>query len=133
MFLRSLLALVLVVGLTAPAFAQSRTFIDITDNTLVLGRNAGSAAAAVTGGTITTSGRSIQRVHAETNITGVILAVGTKAGQVITVVNHGTGTITFAASATSNVIYGASTVIQALAGAQFVWDDLSSLWFPLNP
>lgn len=129
-----LLALALVALTATPALAQSRTFIDITDNTLVLGRNAGAASALATGGTITAAGRSITRVStAGGAVTGVILAAGTKAGQVITVINTDAGSITFAASGTSNVAYGASTVIAALAGAMFVWDDLSSLWFPLNP
>ena len=133
MIVRITLAVALILVVAAPVFAQSRTFIDITDNTLVLGRNAGVAAAIATSGTITTAGMSIRRVHATASVTGVILQAGTKAGQVITVINHGAGTITFAASGTSIVAYGTSAIIQSLAGAQFVWDDLLSLWFPLNP
>ena len=132
MVLRIILALALVLGMTAPALAQTRTFIDITNNTLVLGRAAGVAALGADG-TITSAGRAITRVNTAGNArTGVILEAGTRAGQTITVINTDAGSITFAASGTSNVAYGTASVIAALAAAQFVWDDLSSLWFPLN-
>ena len=134
MLLRILLALALV-GLSAtPALAQSRTSLDITDNTLLLGRQAGAATALVTDGTIASAGRVVARILlSQGNVTGIILGAGTKAGQVVVVHNIGVGTITFAASGTSNVSYGASAVIQSLAAAMFVWDDTSSLWYPLNP
>jgi hypothetical protein len=130
---RVVLALALVVLTATPALPQSRTQIDITDNVLLLGRNAGAAVAIATGGTIDTTGMSIRRLTNGLAVTGVILEAGTKAGQVVVIVNAGSGTITFATSGTSNVAYGTSAVIQAGAAAMFVWDDVSSLWFPLNP
>lgn len=132
MFLRIILALALVLGLTAPALAQSKTQIDITDNILRLGR-AAAAQEVVTDGTIDTTGVSYINLDGSGAITGVILEAGTKSGQIVTIINKRDGSVTFAASGTSNVAYGTSSVIATLAAATFIWDDASSLWYPTNP
>ena len=47
-----------------------------------------------------------------------------------TVVNFGTGTITFDVSGTSHVADGTSDVIQPNTAQMYVWDYMSDLWYP---
>lgn len=62
--------------------------------------------------------------------TGVILTVGTVAGQMLVLCNkHATNAITFAAAGTSNVANGASASIPALTAKFFSWNATESRWF----
>lgn len=85
-------------------------------------------------GTIAVGTQAVQRVSASTaaSKTGVILAVGTADGQVITLLNVSSGayTFTFAASGTSHVATGATLILQPGASMTLVWDATSSLWYP---
>lgn len=91
-----------------------------------LPQNTGTAPTLASSGTIATAGLTTTRVTTGGAVTGVILAAGTKAGQVVMVVNESANSITMAAAATSNVQSGTTNVIPASAGAIYVWDSLAS-------
>lgn len=61
--------------------------------------------------------------------TGTILQPGGFDGQPVTVMNTGTGSITFAASGTSNVAQGTGAVIAGLSSRSFTWNASTSLWY----
>jgi hypothetical protein len=107
-------------------------------------RSAGSAAAHFSAGAITNGGFLTTRFDAiitafpSSNVTGVILGTGDPglsgtgwADQTCTVVNSGTGSITFAATATSHVSTGASCVIPAGQAMTFIWISNNSTWYPV--
>lgn len=80
--------------------------------------------------TIFTHFASFNRCNSQaTNWIGMILASGNYTGQRITVMNIGTGSLTFAATATSHVADGAADVIAAGTAATYVWDEIGSLWY----
>jgi len=83
--------------------------------------------------TITTAGFGSIIVSASSNATGVILAAGTQAGQVIIINNEGAGNITMAAAGTSFVVNGVQDVIAAYNAKAYIWDAVQSLWYPFNP
>jgi hypothetical protein len=89
-----------------------------------------SAAALATSGTIAVGTLGSTIVAPTANVTGVILASGTTAGQEVTVTNQSAFTITFAASGTSHVADGTSDVIAANNCRTFKWNSLNSLWYP---
>lgn len=65
--------------------------------------------------------------------TGTILTAGTKAGQLLVLINidASANTITFAAEATSNVANGVSCVIRGREAAVFWWSVGQARWFPV--
>ena len=83
-------------------------------------------------GTLTWTGPAMVTVAPTGNVTGIIVAVGTVAGQVLTVINESAFTVTFAASGTSHVADGTSDVIAALTARKFAWDANTSLWYRLG-
>jgi hypothetical protein len=85
-----------------------------------------SSSAPATGGTIAVTS-PVANVAPTAAITGVILASGTTTGQIVTVLNNSTFSITFAASGTSHVADGVSDVIAADTARDFIWNG--SLWF----
>jgi hypothetical protein len=96
-----------------------------------------SAGAISNGGFITTRFDSIVQAFPSSNVTGVILGTGDpglsgtgSADQIVTVVNTGSGSITFAAAATSHVATGTSCVIPPGTAMMFVWVANSSTWYP---
>lgn len=89
-----------------------------------------TAVATASSGTIASTG--ISRVNPAGNITGVILAAGTYAGQMVTVINESAFTVTMATAATSKVADGTSSVIAAKTARQHVWDASTSLWYRLG-
>lgn len=84
-----------------------------------------------TGGTLTFTGPAQVTVAPTANVTGIILALGTVAGQVLTIINESAFTVTFAAAGTSHVADGTSDVIAATTARKFVWDANTSLWYRL--
>jgi len=90
-----------------------------------------SAVSTGVGGTITTAGTGVSRVTTTGNVTGVILQAGTFGGQVVTVVNESSNTLTFNTTpATSHVADSATQpAIGALTARQFVWDSSTTLWY----
>jgi hypothetical protein len=84
-----------------------------------------------TSGTIATAATGVSRVAPAGAVTGIILAAGTQAGQLVTVINESAAanTITFAASGTSHVAGGTGVVIAGLAKLILVWDSATSLWY----
>lgn len=86
-------------------------------------------------GTIATSGVGVARVSPAAARTGIILAAGNYAGQLVMVVNEAAAanSLTFnTAPATSNVADSATA--QPIFGLQsrlFVWDSGTSLWYPI--
>ena len=59
----------------------------------------------------------------------MILQAGTASGQPVTVINEGSGSVTFAASMTSDVADGTSDVIAVNTARSFTWDSAQSLWY----
>jgi hypothetical protein len=94
---------------------------------------AGTTAQSITanGQTITTAAQAYCPVTCAAAFTGLILQAGSYDGQVATVVNRGTNTLTFAASGTSHVATGTSAAIAATTGSLFTWDHVASLWYPI--
>lgn len=92
-----------------------------------------TAPATVSTGTISTAGVTVARVSPTVDITGVILAVGTIAGQECAVINESGFSITFAAAATSHVATGVLCVIPALYHRPFVWDTVTGRWYADGP
>lgn len=88
-----------------------------------------SAAAIASSGTITTANVTVARVAPTGNVTGIILAAGTVAGQKVVVVNESSFTLTMAASGTSHVADGTSDVIAATTARSYYWDGGTSLWY----
>lgn len=106
--------------------------------TLAPAQQTGTVTTLITGNTITpgTSGGSgCVRVTAAGAITGVIIAAGVKAGQMLTVIceQAAANTITMAAAGTSNVAAGATCVLSGLAAHQFIWDAVTALWYQTGP
>lgn len=89
----------------------------------------GSAASLASSGTIAVGNLGVSRVTTTGAVTGVILATGSTAGQICTVINESANTITFAAAATSKVADGVSDIIAANSARRFVWDSGTSLWY----
>lgn len=83
------------------------------------------------GQTISTQGLAYIRVTCSGSFTGLILQASTDVRQEITVINEGSGSLTFAAAATSNVADGTSDVITTLTARKFVWDTGSGVnkWY----
>jgi hypothetical protein len=92
-----------------------------------------SAATLSNGSTITTLNNSLARVTNSGAVTGIILQQGNEDGNVVTVVNQGTGAVTFAAVGTSHVVGGVSNVIAPGGSQQFAYDGLvNSEWYAVN-
>jgi len=105
---------------------------NITSNGWISTGQSASAAAIASSGTITTANIGIARVAPTGNVTGIILAVGTQAGQEVFVSNESAFTVAFNATpATSHVSNAATaTAIAANCGRLFKWDGATSLWVP---
>lgn len=87
--------------------------------------------AIVTGGTIdtfTTANTGMTYVTPAAAVTGIILQVGTVAGQEHWVVNNSAFLITFAAAG-SNVANGSNITVPAREAAKFVWSAVAGQWF----
>ena len=113
---------------------QHRTVIATITNELIKSKldwygQSSTAVAITNSATIATASLSTSRVNPAANVTGIILEAGTKAGQVVVVINESAFTVTFAASGTSKVADGASSVIAANRCAMFVWNSSTSLWY----
>jgi hypothetical protein len=63
------------------------------------------------------------------SFTGLILYPGGFTGQLCTIINTGSGSLTFAAAGTSHVANGVAAVIATATAATFVWDATASLWY----
>jgi hypothetical protein len=88
----------------------------------------------VNGSTVLWSaGGGTYAVTSAANVTGIIIAAPAQpvdfGGAIMTVLNSGSFTVTFAASGTSNVADGVADVIPALQAATFIWDTFSGLWY----
>mgnify|MGYP001591999740 CR=1 FL=1 len=131
-FLTGLLAAVAVLALAVPVSAadNTTTYIDVLRNKLVLGPQATTPSVA-TGGRIGVNQFGVARVYANAAAVSVTLQAGTVNGQVITVINSGSSTITFDAQATSLVAGGTGQVIPPVSAQQYIWDTASGLWFPI--
>lgn len=89
-----------------------------------------TAPAVVSTGTIATAGLTVSRVAPTVDVTGIILASGTVAGQQVVVLNESGFSITFAAAATSHVSLGNLCIIYGNLHLQFVWDTVTGFWYP---
>ncbi len=109
---------------------------NITSNGwLSIGQSA-SAAVVASSGTIATANIGVARVAPSSAVTGVILAVGTQAGQEVWVYNENTtiaNSVTFATSGTSHVAGGVSDIIYGGQARKYVWDGSTSLWGANEP
>jgi hypothetical protein len=109
------------------------TAVSITAPSLFLPQS--TVAAIANGSTIATANGGIARCTAAAACTGVIMALGTKTGQTVVVVNESAAanTITMAAAGTSNVAGGTTVSLAGLAAHLFVWDAGTSLWYQVGP
>jgi hypothetical protein len=98
---------------------------------LVLTPSSAGAIVPGSGGTIATVNVASARFNGAA-VTGVIMAPGTIDGQEITIINEGTGSITFAASG-SNVANGSANSVGAGTSCQYIWSTRTSLWYPAAP
>lgn len=132
-FLSGLLAAVAVLALAVPVHAadNTNTYIDILRNKLVLGPSSTTPSIG-TGTTIDHAQLGVARVYANAAAAGAIIQAGGVNGQLLTIINSGTATITFAAQATSRVAGGAGVTISPLVAQIFIWDTASALWFPVR-
>ena len=80
---------------------------------------------------------SLVRATPSGAVTGLIMQIGSLSGvqvsQTLTVINDGTGTMTFAAPATSHVADGANDSIPAGTAATYVWDSDATNWSRVSP
>lgn len=72
------------------------------------------------GNTITRLG-PVTRVTNAGAVTGILMTAGSADGQMISVINEGTGSVTFAAVGTSLVLGGTGSVIAVGAKKDFIW------------
>ncbi len=79
-------------------------------------------------GTITHNNCGVVKVTNAGNISGNIIQAGQYDGQLLIVLNEGSGTITMAVAATSNVLQGTNAIIPATSAAIFVWNATNSRW-----
>ncbi len=103
-----------------------------------LAQQTGTVTTLVNSATITagaSGGNGVVRVTAAGAVTSIIIAAGTKAGQILTVVHEGAAanTLTMAAAGTSNVAAGVTCVLSGLAAHIFVWDAVTALWYQTGP
>jgi hypothetical protein len=91
-----------------------------------------TAPSIVSNGTIATAGLTVTRVAPTVDVTGIILASGTVAGQEVAVLNESAFSITFAARATSHVSTGTGSVILANTVMQFAWNSVTTAWYPIS-
>jgi len=90
----------------------------------------GVATTLVSGGTISTSGLTVQRVAPNTVVTGVILQAGYRPGQQFALINEAQqSSITFAAPSVSNVADRTADVIAGLTARSFVWNSVTARWY----
>lgn len=75
----------------------------------------------IANGNTVTPTASIMRTTNVGAVTGLIVASGTVDGQTFTLINEGSGTVSFAAVGTSHVADGATTAIPVLTGRTLVW------------
>jgi parallel beta-helix repeat protein len=85
----------------------------------------------INGGVTNANAFDLIRLSAAAAVTGVILPVGTYAGQEVVLINESAAanTITMAAAGTSNVADGISCVIAGLTQKTFRWNTGTSLWY----
>lgn len=75
---------------------------------------------------------SISIAHPGSAVSGIILEDGISDNQLITVVNYGTGSMTFGTQSSSHVAGGTAISIPAQQGLQLCWLSSQSTWFPLG-
>jgi hypothetical protein len=71
----------------------------------------------------------VSRVAPTVDVTGIILASGTVAGQQVVVLNESGFSITFANEATSHVAGPLLRILPAATHLQFVWNTTTALWY----
>lgn len=82
-------------------------------------------------GTVATAAKGVSRITPTANETGLILAVGTQPGQMVTVSNNSSSFYcTWATSATSHILgeLGGTFPLYPNSSQSFVWDSVLSLW-----
>ncbi len=79
-------------------------------------------------GTITHNNCGVAKVTNGGATTGNIIQAGSYDGQLLIVLNEGSGSVTMAAAGTSNVLQGTGAVIPATAASIFVWNTTNSRW-----
>ncbi len=96
------------------------------------GGQSATAVVLATAGTIATAGLLASVVNPSAGVTGIIMQAGTVPGQVCMVINQSAFTVAFNTTpATSRVADSATlSAIPALSHRIFVWNSLTSLWYP---
>jgi Pectate lyase superfamily protein len=91
--------------------------------------NQGTVQVIATSGTVTMANLGIVILNPATTVTGIKLAAGTYAGQMITVINKSAFSVTFDIAANSFIADGASDVISANTAAHLYWSNIDNLWY----
>ena len=101
-----------------------------TGGALILGPTprSGTSPTLANSGTITHNNSGVAKVTNAGATTANIIQAGQFDGQVLIVLNEGSGSITMAAAATSNVLQGTAAIIPATSAAVFVWNATNSRW-----
>lgn len=90
----------------------------------------GGGGALANGNSITTRFSSIIEVTTSSNVTGIELqGFNPDNWRTITLMNNGTGTITFGSAATSHVASGTAATVAGSAATTFAWNSDLALWF----
>lgn len=108
--------------------------IQQTENlTYELYQQGGTVQTIAASGTINTNYGSV-RVTAAAAVASVVLAAGTRSGQLCCIIHEGAAanTITFAAAGTSNVADGVSDVITGPSARLYIWDATTALWYAIH-
>lgn len=94
----------------------------------------GTVQTLVASSTINTNYGSV-RVTAAAAVAGIIMAPGTKPGQLCCIIHEGAAlsTLTMAAAGTSNVAGGTTAVWAGLNGHLCIWDAVTALWYQIGP
>jgi hypothetical protein len=92
-----------------------------------------AASALASSGTIVTANNTTVTVAPTGNVTGVILGPPINWGALFTVINASAFTITMAAAGTSNVAAGVGCVIPGGTAMGFIWNQVTSWWYPYDP
>ncbi len=119
-------------GLTTKASINADGNGSIVSSGGFAGGQSASAVVIATAGTITTAGLLASVINPSAAVTGIIMQAGTVPGQVCMVVNQSTFGVTFNTTpATSRVADSATlSAIPGLSHRIFVWNSLTSLWYP---
>ena len=117
-------------GLNAYGPVEARSSLLVQGGEFALDVTDSAATALASAGTIATAGNTTETVAPTANVTGVIMAAPDNWGATFVLINASSFTITMAALGTSRVANGVACVVPAGSAMQFIWNQVTSLWYP---